>query len=181
MKSLTEYIAALNNTYTFRVKVANKNPTKFMEQIKNALDTYELISVSKPKSLPVMEHQEFPQQGACECWQFDVEVAYPTTTVQIGQLLRERANMTPDWVCVQTKDQAEQFATAEAYGKDHKGALLSDATLKDAPGAQELVGQKRITSMLKELQKHSVPVAEKTAAGKTTNDVPQGTTSPMGS
>jgi len=35
--------------------------------------------------------------------------------------------------------------------------------------------------MLKDLQKHSVPVAEKTAAGKTTNDVPQGTTSPMGS
>ena len=75
MKSLTEYIAALNNTYTFRVKVANKNPTKFMEQIKSALDAYELISISKPKSMPVMEHQEFPKQGACECWQFDVELA----------------------------------------------------------------------------------------------------------
>ena len=149
MKSLTEYIAALNNTYTFRVKVANKNPTKFMEQIKSALDAYELISINK----------------------------------QDGNFIRvfKRADMTPDWVCVQTKDQAEQFATAEAYGKDHEGALLTDDTLKDAPGAQELVGEKRITSMLKDLQKHSVPVAEKTAAGKTTNDVPQGTTSPVGS
>jgi hypothetical protein len=70
---------------------------------------------------------------------------------------------------------------AEEAGKGHEGALLTDDSIMVNPGAQELVGQTRIDSMLKDLQKHSVPVAEKTAAGKTTNDVPQGTTSPMGS
>ena len=181
MKSLNEYIAELNTTYTFRVKMAKQDPSKMMEQIKSALETYELVSVTKPKSMPVMEHQEFPKWGACECWQFDVEVAYPTTTVQIEQILRERAGMSPEYVCVQTKDTAELTQAAEEAGKGHEGALLTDDSIMVDPGAQELVGQTRIDSMLKDLQKHSVPVAEKTAAGKTTNDVPQGTTSPIGS
>ena len=89
--------------------------------------------------------------------------------------------MSPEYVCVQTKDTAELTQAAEEAGKGHEGALLTDDSIMVNPGAQELVGQTRIDSMLKDLQKHSVPVAEKTAAGKTTNDVPQGTTSPMGS
>ena len=181
MKNLHEYIAERNKTYHFKVKCAKNDPGKMMEQIKNALDAYELVSVSKPKSMPVAEHVEFPKAGPCECWQFDVEVAYPATTVQIGQLLRERAGMSADWCSVYTKDTAEQTEAAEAHGKDHEGALLTDENLKDEPGAQELVGEKRTSGLLKELQKNSVKVAEKTAKGKTTNDVPQGTQSPMGS
>ena len=46
MKSLNEYIADLNTTYTFRVKMAKQDPSKMMEQIKSALETYELVSVT---------------------------------------------------------------------------------------------------------------------------------------
>lgn len=181
MKSLHDYIAERNTTYNFKVKCAKKNPSDVMEQIKNALDAYELVSISKPKSMPVAEHVEFPKAGACECWQFDVEVAYPVTSVQIGQILRERAGLSPDMCSVHSKDTAEQTEAAEAHGKDHKGALLTDENLKDEPGAQDLVGEKRTTSLLKELEKNSVKVAEKTAKGKTTNDLPEGTKSPVGS
>lgn len=181
MKSLHDYIAERNTTYNFKVKCAKKNPSDVMEQIKNALDTYELVSISKPKSMPVAEHVEFPKAGPCECWQFDVEVAYPVTSVQIGQILRERAGLSPDMCSVHTKDTAEQTEAAEAHGKDHEGALLTDENLKDEPGAQELVGEKRTTSLLKELEKNSVKVSEKTAKGKTTNDLPEGTKSPVGS
>lgn len=181
MKSLHDYIAERNTTYNFKVKCAKKNPSDVMEQIKNALDAYELVTISKPKSMPVAEHVEFPKAGACECWQFDVEVAYPVTSVQIGQILRERAGLSPDMCSVHSKDTAEQTEAAEAHGKDHKGALLTDENLKDEPGAQDLVGEKRTTSLLKELEKNSVKVAEKTAKAKTTNDLPEGTKSPVGS
>jgi hypothetical protein len=195
MKSLHAYIAERNTNYEFRIKVAKQNPKDIMEEIKNALDAYELVSVTTPKSLPVMEHREFPKWGACECWQFEATVAYPTTSVQIAQLLRERTGMRAEWVCVYGKQQAEQNDYAEAYGKDHTGALLLDNELKDVPGAQELVGDKRRDSMLKELDTQSPKMValesnpeltstratERTKAAATTNQIPQGVKSPVGS
>jgi hypothetical protein len=195
MKSLHAYIAERNTNYEFRIKVAKQNPKDIMEEIKNALDAYELVSVTAPKSLPVMEHREFPKWGACECWQFEATVAYPTTSVQIAQLLRERTGMQAEWVCVYGKQQADDNDAFEAYGKDHTGALLLDNELKDVAGAQDLVGDKRRDSMLKELDTQSPKMvalesnpeltstraSERTKAAQTTNQIPQGDKSPVGS
>lgn len=195
MKSLHEYIASRNQPYEFRIKLAKINPQgEVMERIKNALDSYELVSVTPAKSLPVMEHREFPKWGACECWQFDATVNYPTTSVQIAQLIRERAGINPEWVCVYGKQQADGNDAFEAYGKDHTGSLLLDNELADIPGAQELVGDKRKDSLLKELEKHSPKMTalesgaelvstratDRTKAAQSTNQLPQGATSPIG-
>jgi len=195
MKSLHAYIAERNTNYEFRIKVARQNPKEVMEEIKNALNAYELVSITAPKSLPVMEHREFPKWGACECWQFEATVAYPTTPVQIAQLLRERTGMLAEWVCVLGKQQADDNDAFEAYGKDHSGALLLDGELKDVAGAQDLVGDRRRDSMLKELDAQSPKMmglksdpaltstraTEKTPKAKTTNQIPQGDKSPVGS
>jgi hypothetical protein len=195
MKSLHDYIAERNSNYAFRIKVAKQNPKDIMEEIKNALDAYELVDITTPKSMPVQEHREFPKWGACECWQFEATVAYPTTSVQIAQLLKERTGMQAEWVCVYGKQQADQNDYAEAYGKDHTGALLLDGELKDVPGGQDLVGDKRKDSLLKELDAQSPKLTalksndelvktsskERTKAAQTTNALPQGTRSPVGS
>jgi hypothetical protein len=195
MKSLHDYIAERNSNYAFRIKVAKQNPKDIMEEIKNALDAYELIDITTPKSLPVQEHREFPKWGACECWQFEATVAYPTTQVQIAQLLKERTGMQAEWVCVYGKQQADDNDAFEAYGKDHTGSLLLDNELRDVPGAQDLVGDKRKDSLLKELEKQSPKMValesdadlvsmrstERTKPAATTNQVPQGTWSPVGS
>lgn len=186
MKSLHAYIAERNKPCEFRIKVAKQNPNDIMEEIKNALDAYELVTITKAKSLPIQEHREFPKWGACECWQFEATVAYPTTAPQIAQLLKERTGMQAEWVCVYTKDQAEGNEAFEAYGKDHTGALLTDHELKDVPGAQDLVGEKRVqglkSAMLKELDDTLKEAeGEKTKAAQTTNQLPQGTKSPIGS
>ena len=194
MKSLHDYIAERNSNYAFRIKVAKQNPKDIMEEIKNALDAYELVDITTPKSMPVQEHREFPKWGPCECWQFEATVAYPTTTVQIAQLLKERTGMQAEWVCVYGKQQADQNDYAEAYGKDHEGSLLLDGKLKDVPGGQDLVGDKRKDSLLKELDKQSPIMTgpgepDLVAAGgrkrpppaQTTNTLPQGTKSPVGS
>lgn len=193
MKSLHEYIAERNKNYSFRIKMAKQNPKEVMEEIKNALNSFELINITTPQSLPVMEHREFPKWGPCECWQFEATVAYPTTAVQITQLLRERASLLADWVCVYGKEQADDNDAFEAHGKDHEGSLLMDEKLKDVAGSQELVGEKRMGGLLKELENHmpvmkgykdsklTNTVREKTKPANTTNQLPQGTTSPIGS
>ena len=195
MKSLHDYIAERNSNYAFRIKVAKQNPKDIMEEIKNALDAYELVDITTPKSMPVQEHREFPKWGACECWQFEATVAYPVTSPQIYQLLRERTGMQAEWVCVYGKQQADDNDAFEAYGKDHEGALLLDSELKDVPGGQDLVGDRRKDNLLKELDAASPKMValesdadlvstrstERTKPAATTNQLPQGSKSPVGS
>ena len=195
MKSLTDYIAERNSNYAFRIKVAKHNPKDIMEEIKNALDAYQLVDITAPKSLPIQEHREFPKWGPCECWQFEATVAYPVTSPQIYQLLRERTGMQAEWVCVYGKQQADDNDAFEAYGKDHTGSLLLDSELKDVPGGQDLVGDKRKDSLLKELDQQSPKMValesdaelvstrakERTPNAQTTNQLPEGTKSPVGS
>jgi hypothetical protein len=195
MKSLHDYIAERNSNYSFRIKVAKHDPKDIMEEIKNALNAYELVDITTPKSLPVQEHREFPKWGACECWQFEATVAYPTTQVQIAQLLKERTGMQAEWVCVYGKQQADDNDAFEAYGKDHTGSLLLDNELRDVAGAQDLVADKRKDSLLKELDQQSPKMvalesdadlvstrsSKKTKQAQTTNQLPQGSKSPVGS
>lgn len=183
MKSFQSYIYELNKPYEFRIKLATVEPKgEVLDKIKHALDTYQLESVSAVKSLPIQEHREFPQWGPCECWQFDIKVAYPVTVPQIRQTLKERARLNPDWICVRNLNEAEDTEEQEAHGKDHEGALLNDDELKSTDEGQQLVGQSRIGSLLKELESRKVEFAEDSnEAGKTTNDIDTGDQSPVGS
>ena len=182
MKPFQTYIAELNTLYEFRIKLATVNPRgEVMDRIKNALETYQLESISAVKSLPIQEHREFPQWGPCECWTFDIKVAYPVTVPQIRQTLKERAALNPDWICVRTLNEAVDTDEAEAYGKDHTGALLDETELKDAPNAQELAGQSRLTGLMKELESRKFEFAEaNTEKAKFNVDSPEGKSSPVG-
>jgi hypothetical protein len=181
MKAFQSYIFELNKPYEFRIKLATIEPKgEVMDRIKHALETYQLESVSPVKSLPIMEHREFPQWGACECWQFDVKVTYPATTVQIRQTIKERAMLNPDWICVRNLNEAVDTEEAEGLGQGNTGAILTDAELKATEGGQELSGQVRVGSLLKELESRKFEFAaegEKSGAMSTEG---VGTTSPVG-
>lgn len=182
MKAFQTYIFELNKPYEFRVKLATVKPEgEAMERIKNALDAYQLESISAVKSLPIQEHREFSQQGPCECWTFDIKVAYPVIAAQLRQTIKERALIDACCISVRNLHEEEDTTEAEARGKDHEGALLDDEELKADPEGQELAGQARVGSLLKELESRQFEFAEDSKeAGKTTNDEAQGTESPVG-
>jgi hypothetical protein len=199
LKPFQTYIFELQKPYEFRIKLAGTEPTSdVMEAIKNALETYQLETITAVKHLPIQEHREFPNWGGpCDCWMFDVTVAYPTTNVAIAQIIKERARINPNWLSVRNLQEAEFTDEAESRGglNPNKEALLDKPELEDVKGAQELVGAGRITSLIAELEKHSrtFEVAAKdtnsdavfekgVTKGTTTNDkkVPMGNTSTMG-
>ena len=193
LKPFQTYIFELSKPSEFRIKLAGINPVgEVMEKIKRALDTYQLESVSAVKSLPIQEHREFPQWGgSCEAWHFDVKLAYPTTNIAVRQLIKERAGINADWISVRNLKETIDTEEQEAHGKDHEGALLDEENLQDAPGAQELAGQKRIGSLLKELESRKFDFAAEDSnadkvrepsakKGQTTNDIAQGNTDPVG-
>lgn len=182
MKPFQSYLFELAKTYDFRIKIATINPSTVMEQIKHALDTWQLESVSAVKSVPIQEHREFPQSGPCECWTFDIAVSYPCNAVQIRQTIKERAQLNTECISVRNLHEATDTDEAEARGKDRKGALLDDPELTADPQGQTLVGQERAGSLLKELESRKFEFAQNSKeAGNTTNDSPMGVVAPVGS
>jgi hypothetical protein len=151
MKPFQQYIAELNKKYDFRVKICGDNPKDHMARIKDAIDTYELESISALKSMPVQEHGDFPKYGPCECWTFEVTVNYPVTTAQLRQVIRERCALPPDCICVYYTHEDDFKQAAENLGQDHQGAYLSEPELVADADAQQLVGQARTDSFLKQL------------------------------
>ena len=181
MQNLQEYIFKLNRVYEYRVKLAGVNPRgAVMERIKNALDVYEVDTISTARSIPIQEHRDFPKMGPCEAWVFEVAVKYPTTTSLLRQMIKERAGVNPECVCVYTKDEDDRNEMDEARGKDIKGARLLDPELKADEGGQARVGQARTDSMLKELTKGTPPGLDKRPATQK-EQTPAEIKSPVGS
>lgn len=177
MQSFQTYIAELNKTYEFRVKIAGVEPKgEVLDRIRAALDTYQVENISTPKRLPIQEHREFPKFGPCECYLLEVAVAYPTTTAQMTQTIATRGQIDPCCLHVYTKDQLEQEDMVQER-IDNQGAVLTEPEYKtEAQG--DVAGQGRVSSLMKELSARTYEFAAKSEAdGKTTNDTPQNTKS----
>jgi hypothetical protein len=201
LKNFQKYFYETSKVYEFKVKIANCDLTKeVLESIKNAIDAYQVESVSAPKRLPIQEHREFGNLGPCECCVIDIAVKYPTIAEQIRQLVISRAQVNADCVFVYTKDQylQEEEVTARIIEQGANGPVIKNPELKADAGGQELVGEKRISSFMKELNdaKHRLDsvyeidgtdtnndsVREKSSKkGETTNTAPMGNKSPVGS
>jgi hypothetical protein len=182
MQNFQKYFYESSKLFEFRVKIASVDLTpEVVENIKNAIDAYQVETISKPKRLPIQEHKDFGKLGPCECYVIDIAVKYPTVVEQIRQLIIGRAQINADCVRVYTKGQAEQ-EDAVVERIDGQGPVLETEELESDASGQELVGEKRNISLLKELEtrKYEVSGTDK-ADGKTTNDLPMGDKSPVGS
>lgn len=185
MKSFEQYLFHSQKTYGFRIKLAEVDMSEEnLSRIKSALEAYGVENMGKPKRLPIQEHVDFPRMGPCECHIIDVELRYPTTTEQLTHIVAERALLDKGRVCVKTKDADDLWHESEALGKDREGALLDEENLGGIENAQQVVGQARVGSLIKELskltRKYEVAGKEK-VSGETTNSLPMNTTSPVGS
>ena len=185
MKPFTQYLYHTQKIYEFCIKLAEVDVSEDnLARIKNALEAYCVESMSKPRRLPIQEHRDFPKMGPCECHVINIGLKYPTTTEQLTHIVAERALLDKGRVCVYTKDDFEQQVAINSEAVRTE-PLLTDPTLEDEAGAQALVGQARVGSFLKELEKNKTSKYEiagkEKADGTTTDSLPQGTKSPVGS
>lgn len=194
-QTFQNYFYNSKKLYEFRIRLANCDCSKeLIEAIKNALDAYEVETMTAPKRLPIQEHRDFTKLGACEVHHIDVAVNYPTIAEQVRQLIINRAAVPSSQVCVYTLNQAQNEdlvqETIDAQGAG--GPIIENPELT-APAQGDVAGQARVTSLLKELEKHSLNKAFEVAGddktvngekqssyGKTTNDTPTGDTSAVG-
>lgn len=181
--------------YEFRIRLANYDCGKQeIELIKNALDAYEVETMTAPKRLPIQEHRDFGKLGACEVHHIDVALNYPTIAEQVRQLIINRACVPANQVCVYTLNQAQQEdLVQETIDSRAEGGPIIENPELVAPAQGDIAGQKRVDSLLKELSKHSLNKAftvdgtdntvggeKQSSYGKTTNDTPIGDKSAIG-
>jgi hypothetical protein len=190
MKNFLNYLEQSQKTYEFRIKIANIDPAEKLAMLESALDAYGLESLGKPKRLPLKESDvDFPNHGTVELYLMDAVLKYPCNEYQLRTIIAERAGIAQaNIVIVPTNHPEEQRRWNEDNSSDIKeyaqGEAVLDKPYEDDPEAKKAGdAYASFNTILKELTELKLAEAEggKTPAAKTTNELPTGDKSPVGS
>lgn len=192
MKTFIEYLQESQKTYEWKIKIANCDPNECMDCLEACLDGYHLEDISKPKSLPIVEsHIDFPSFKSPEVWVMEVTLKYPVMADQLRAIISERADIPQANIVVTPQNHPEElWRNGEGELKEYKqGEAVLDEEDLGAPTKEQQDASKAYadrTPLLKELSTPKVEAEGKDETpegndGKTLNDVPEGTESPVGS
>jgi hypothetical protein len=185
MKKFAQYLAESERTYDYRIKLCGNPTTEFVRELKSKLDQFDPVKMSDIKTTPIqIIPTDFPNFKNEAVTMFDVSLRYPAIEPQIKQLA-QLLGMDPNRVVMTTRDYNEslvdEYERIDTENKD----LLKDtdypADTKVQKGLKKDYGvEAHDHVVLKNAYRSDFTVAGgKTPAAKTTNDLPQGTKSPM--
>lgn len=158
MKNFKEYLIESQKTYSFKVKVAGELPEKFTETIKNKLGKYGCSKFEQVGSTPIQPTaMDFPNLSNVEVTVFEMECAYPVTSPQILEIIKNSTPVCETHLRVRNLRESDLFdMDLETSQADEKAkALLDDDQYKEAPKvkSKDYFGSEFNKSFLKGLQK----------------------------
>ena len=181
MKTYYEYLIESEQTYKYRVKVAGGCDAECLEHLETSLAKFDLINMSSPKTTPVMEDPlDFPGVKNMEVCMFEVEIAYPAGQDALYDMI-EKCTRKPK---SQIKIVSEHFA--QSY-EENEGAEAEEAPIlekeydEDAEAkkaGEEYADPARVVP--EKVTRFKIAGGE-TPKAETTNDLPMGDKSAMGS
>ncbi|VVC05202.1 Uncharacterised protein [uncultured archaeon] len=177
MKKFSEYLAESVRTYRFQVKLAFFPDNVMINAIENALQKYSLVSITKPRSLPIQRvDRDFPGTNSPETYAFEVELEYPAPAHFVQHTIAN-AGFALEQVCVKDPDHEASIEKEEnAIAKNTEDAplLLKDYDPQDN---EKISGENFGDAYNKRFVKDSIgstdqiiPKVFKEFKGKTTND-----------
>ena len=185
MKTFHQYIVESERTYNYRIKILGDVPAGFVKNLEEKMAQFDVVSMSRPKTTPVQKLiKDFPGEENQSMTFVDVNFRYPAIEPQIKQLA-QLLGFNPNHIAMQTREYDEgiskEISNIEAQNKD----LLAN-TDYPAPDAEQRALKKDYSigpydhAVLKNAYRSDFTVAGgKTPPAKTTNEIPQGTKSPM--
>jgi hypothetical protein len=158
MKSFKEYLveSVEEKKYSFKIKIAGDLPEHIEDTMKAALDKYKVSSFSKGKTTPIQAKLlDFPTMENTHMTIFDVELDYPTTSQVLTTYMSEQTGVDPCCIRVRSLKEEDEVELNNEHTSDDskKEALLKKDYEKE--NNQDLVGEKKISNLLKELAKAS--------------------------
>ena len=188
MKPYKQYLTESQKTFEFRVRIAGELTSDTMDKMKAVLEMYKVKSVSKAKRLPIQESPQFPNMGPIEINLIDVVLHYPCNDEQVRLLIAEGCCINK--ACVKVNPLHSPYEAAlegkeQSNLSDSDNPVLMQNEMKSAKVENDLVGDARIPSLIKELEETRKYQYPETAGGdtkqaKTTNELPMGNMSPIG-
>lgn len=188
MKNFLKYLSESQKVYEFRVKIANIDPAEKMDRLEAALEAYSLESLSKPKRLPIKESDiDFPSMKNCQIWLMDAVLKYPCNDAQLRAIIAERAGVPQANLVVVPKNHPEEIWRWDVDGQSElheytQGEAVLDKPYEDCPEAKAAGdAYANSESILKELSTPKIETESNETKAKTTNELPTGDASPVGS
>ena len=185
MKLFKEYLAESEKTYLYRIRMVGDVPADFVSRLKQRLDQFDPVRLSNIKSTPVQAQPlgfaKFPNESVSS---FDAELRYPAIEPQIRQLAN-LLGMDPNRIQLVTQSHDDSLTQEAARVAAQNQDLLKDTDFPAPDAEQKALSQDYSAEphdhvVLKNAYRSDFTVAGgRTPAAKTTNDLPQGVTSPF--
>lgn len=185
MKPLAQYLAESERTYDYRIKMCGDVSTEFVRQLKSKLEQFAPVKMSDIKTTPIQViPTDFPNFKNEKVSMFDVSFRYPAIEPQIKQLA-QLMNFDPNKIVMTTRDYNEELVKEYEKIDDQNKDLLADtdypADDKVQKGLKKDYGVEAHDHVVLQNQYRTdfTVAGGKTPQAKTTNELPQGTKSPM--
>lgn len=166
MKSLKDYLTEGKKTWNFKIKVAGDLPEKFESTLKNVLSKWD-VTIGEKSTTPVQKLPlDFPQLENKEVHIYEITANYPVTSAEITNVIREEAHLSTG--CFVVRGCCDP---TESYQEPKEDAYIVKlgSELENPYGdeSQELVGEKRVLNLFKDLSSYKnskldVDITEKT-------------------
>jgi hypothetical protein len=185
MKTFHQYLAESERTYDYRIKILGDAAPDFVKNLEDKLKQFDIVKISKPKTTPVMKLlKDFPGEENQSVTSMEVSFRYPAIEpqiMQIAQLLGHNPNHVRLLTTPYENSQDKELADITAQNKD----LIKDTDYPN-PDAEQAALKKDYGveahqhDVLKNAYRSDYTIAGgKTPAAETTNNLPQGMTSPI--
>lgn len=184
MKTFAQYLTESQRTHDYRVKIVGDIPSGFVSALRDQFKKFDPVSIGEIKRTPVMSQPlDFPAFPNESVNMMDVTFRYPATPPQIQQIA-ELLGLDADRICITQRDYANGMDRELLGIEQQKDVLMTDYPA-DTKEQRDLKKDYAAVGEDKAVVKNSAEDAVWTVAGgktkpaETTNDLPQGVTSPM--
>ena len=185
MKKFAHYLAESERTYDYRIKLCGNPTTEFVRELKSKLDQFDPVKMSDIKTTPIqIIPTDFPNFKNEALTMFDVSFRYPAIEPQVKQLA-QLMGMDPNKIVMTTRDYNQALETEYERIDTENQDLLADTdypadTREQRALKKDYSADPYNHAVLKNEYHSDFTVAGgKTPRAQTTNDLPQGTKSPM--
>lgn len=155
MKRFIDYLneSVEEKKYEFKIKIAGDLPDHCEDVMETVLQQYKVSKFTKGKTTPIQATlQEFPLLKNSSMTIFEVILDYPTTSAVVADLVSNSTGISKANVHVKTPlEEAAAAIEEEHLCSDSNQPVLTQAYPKE--NNQHLVGEKHVSSFLKDLAK----------------------------
>ncbi len=151
MRKFNEILTEAKKTYEFKVGIAGDCPDECVQQMKMALEKYDVVNITAGKKTPIQERPlDFPQLQNMEVTYFEAEVNYPTTPQVLQEYLGKCCGVDQAYIIVRNmNDPREEYQ--DAPEETTYDVLLTQEDMGGETAQKEVAGE-RIMGLLKELE-----------------------------